>query len=191
MTLRKLVILFRVISKMNERNSIETIDRINLTEQTKIKLNKITEIENYFHEEINQSKYIAAFDYIDKVLIALSATSGGISIILFTSIVGDPVPIVSASFTLIFSLKTGIVKKLLSITRNKKNKHDKIFMLAKSKLNSIETLISQALIDMEISHEEFVAIFKGKDKYEKMKENLRGENEKREIITPSSVKLKR
>ena len=103
MTLRKLVILFRVISKMNERNSIETIDRTNLTEQTKIKLNKITEIENYFHEEINQSKYIAAFDYIDKVLIALSATSGGISIILFTSIVGDPVPIVSASFTLIFS----------------------------------------------------------------------------------------
>ena len=191
MTLRKLVILFRVISKMNERNSIQTIDRTNLTEQTKIKLNKITEIENYFHEEINQSKYIAAFDYIDKVLIALSATSGGISIILFTSIVGDPVPIVSASFTLIFSLKTGIVKKLLSITRNKKNKHDKIFMLAKSKLNSIETLISQALIDMEISHEEFVAIFKGKDKYEKMKENLRGENEKREIITPSSVKLKR
>ena len=64
-------------------------------------------------------------------------------------------------------------------------------MLAKSKLNSIEALISQALIDMEISHEEFVAIFKGKDKYEKMKENLRGENEKREIITPSSVKLKR
>ena len=64
-------------------------------------------------------------------------------------------------------------------------------MLAKSKLNSIETLISQALIDMEISHEEFVAIFKGKDKYEKMKENLRSENEKREIITLSSVKLNR
>ena len=64
-------------------------------------------------------------------------------------------------------------------------------MLAKSKLNSIETLISQALIDMEISHEEFVAIFKGKDKYEKMKENLRIENEKREIITLSSVKLNR
>ena len=64
-------------------------------------------------------------------------------------------------------------------------------MLAKSKLNSIEILISQALTDMEISHEEFVAIFKGKDKYEKMKENLRSENEKREIITLSSVKLNR
>ena len=51
-------------------------------------------------------------------------------------------------------------------------------MLAKSKLNSIETLISQALIDMEISHEEFITILKEKDKYEKMKDNLRSENEK-------------
>ena len=53
-------------------------------------------------------------------------------------------------------------------------------MLAKSKLNSIETLISQALIDMEISHEEFIAIFKEKDKYEKMKENVRNVSEKLE-----------
>ena len=51
-------------------------------------------------------------------------------------------------------------------------------MLAKSKLNSIEALISQSLIDMEISHEEFVSIFKEKDKYEKVKEFLRSENEK-------------
>ena len=74
------------------------------------------------------------------------------------SIVGAPVGIASASFTLMFSLTTGIVKFLLSITRNKKKKHDKILMLIKSKLNSIDTLISQALIDMEISHEEFIAI---------------------------------
>ena len=52
-------------------------------------------------------------------------------------------------------------------------------MLAKSKLNSIETLICQALIDMEISHKEFVTILKEKDKYEKIKENLRSENEKK------------
>ena len=109
---------------------------------------------------------------------------------MFTSIVGAPVGIASASFTLIFSLTTGIVKKLLNITRNKKKKHDKILMLAKSKLNSIETLISQALIDMEISHEEFIAIFKEKDKYEKMKENLKSENEKQEIIRLSSIKSK-
>ena len=59
------------------------------------------------------------------------------------------------------------------MTRNKKKKHDKILMLAKSKLNSIETLISQALIDLDISHEEFIRILKEKDKYEKVKENLR------------------
>ena len=68
-----------------------------------------------------------------------------------------------------FSLTTGIVKKLLNIRRNKKKKHDKVLILAKSKLNSIETLILPALIDMEISHEEFIVIFKEKDKYEKMK----------------------
>ena len=61
-------------------------------------------------------------------------------------------------------------------------------MLAKSKLNSIETLISQALIDMEISHKEFITILKEKDKYEKMKENLRSGNEKYEIMRLSSLK---
>ena len=63
-------------------------------------------------------------------------------------------------------------------------------MLAKSKLNSVETLVSQALIDMEIGHEEFITILKEKDKYEMMKENLRSENEKYEIMRLSSVKLK-
>ena len=148
---------------MNESNSIEAIDRTNLTEETKFRLDKIGKIENYFHEEINRrkscskklSKYVAAFDYIDKILIVLSATTGGVSICSFTSVVGAPVGIASPSFTLISSLTTGIVKTLLSTTRNKKKKHDKSFMLVKSKLSSIETLISQVLIDMEISHEEF------------------------------------
>ena len=63
-------------------------------------------------------------------------------------------------------------------------------MLAKSKLSSIETLVSQALIDMEISHEEFITILKGKVKYEKMKDNLWKENEKQEIIRLSSIKSK-
>ena len=95
---------------MNESNSIETIDRTNLTEQTKIRLDKITKIENYFYQEINQrkscskklNKYVTTFDYIDKILIVLSATSSGVSIISFTSIVGAPVGIASASLTLFF-----------------------------------------------------------------------------------------
>ena len=99
---------------------------------------------------------------------------------MFTSIVGAPVGIAIASITLIFSLTTEIVKKLLSITKNKNKNHDKILILAKSKLNSIETLISQALIDMEISHQEFIAIFKEKDKYKEMKEkvNVKTKNKK-------------
>ena len=68
------------------------------------------------------SKYVAAFYYIDQALIVLSATSGGVSIILFTSIVGAPVGIASTSLTLFFSLTTGIVKKVLNITRKKKRK---------------------------------------------------------------------
>ena len=146
---------------------------------------KLIKQKNYFINEINErkshskklNKYVTIFDYIDKILIILSTTSGGISIISFTSINGVPARIASASFTLIFSIITGIIKKLLNITRSKKKKHDKIFMLGKSKFNSIETLISQVLNDMEISHEEFIIIFKEKDRYEKMKENIRDKNE--------------
>ena len=177
---------------------MDEIDKTDMSEQTKLRLNEISKIQDYFNSEINQkkscckklSKYVAAFDYVDKVLIVVSATSGGVSICSFTSVVGAPVGIARARFTLIFSLTTGILRKLQSITRNKKKKHDKILMLAKSKLNSIETLVSQALTEMEISHEEFVAILKEKDKYEKMKENVRSENEKQELMRLSSVKSK-
>ena len=93
------------------------------------------------------------------------------------SAVAAPVEITGASFTLIFSLKSGIIKILVSIIRNKKEKHDKILMLAIDKLNSIETLVSQALNDMEISHEEFITVLKEKEKYDKMKENVKNVNE--------------
>ena len=101
------------------------INKINLSEQTKFQLSEIIGIENYFHQEINQrkscskklNKYVTTFDYIDKILIVLSATSSGVSIISFTSIVGAPVGIASASFTLIFSLTTGIIKKLQETKR--------------------------------------------------------------------------
>ena len=63
-------------------------------------------------------------------------------------------------------------------------------MLARSKLNSIAPLVSQTLIGMEISHEVFITILKEKDKYEKMKDNLKSENEKYEIMRMSSIKSK-
>ena len=115
---------------MNRSNSIKASDNTDLSEQSKFRLDEISKIENYFIEEINQrkscskklSKYVAAFDYIDKILIVLSATTGGVSICLFTSIAGAPVGIASASFTLIFSLRTGITKKLLNKQEKKKEK---------------------------------------------------------------------
>ena len=146
------------------------ITKINLSEQTKSRLSEIIVIDDYFHQEINQrkscskkfSKYVTALDYIDKILMVLSAKSSGFCLISSANVVGAPVGIASASFTLIFSLTTGIIKKLLSITRNKKKKHDKILVLAKSRLDSIENLLFQALIDMEISHGEFNAIIREK-----------------------------
>ena len=95
---------------MNGSNSIETMDRANLTEQTKFRLDEISKTESYYYQKINQgkscskklTKYVAVFDYIDQVLIVFSATSGRVSIISFTSIVGAPVGIASASLTLFF-----------------------------------------------------------------------------------------
>ena len=118
---------------MNEFNSIEThsnLNAISLSDHTKFRLNEINKTKDYFNSEIQErkkmskkiSKYIAASDYIGKTLIILSATSGEISIISFTSATGIPAGTASASFTLIFSLTTGIMKKLLKVTRKKKKK---------------------------------------------------------------------
>ena len=134
------------------------------------------------------SKYVAAFDHIDKVLIVLGAKSSGVSIISFTSIVVHQVELQVQFYSKSFSYSRNSKKKLLNITRNKKKMHDKILMLAKSRFNSIETLISQVSIDMEISHGEFITILNEKDKYEKMKHNLRSKNEKYKIVTLSSIK---
>ena len=114
---------------MNKSNFLE-IDKTNFTEQMKFRLNEISKIENYFNQEISQrkscskklSKYAIGFDYIDKILIVLSATSSGVCITSSVSVVGASIGRAGASFTLIFSLTTGIIKKLLSITRKKKKK---------------------------------------------------------------------
>ena len=79
---------------------------------------------------------------------------------------------------------------MVNTTRDKKKNHEKILMLAKSKFNSIETLISQAVMDIQIIHREFITIFKEKDIYEKMKDNLRSGNEKYKVINLSSIKSK-
>ena len=137
-----------------------------MSNELQFSLNKINEIKDYFIAEIKErelmskrlSKYIASFDYFDKSLIVLSVTTGSISIASFATVIGAPVGIMSANCSLAFSIITAFVKKFLKTTRNKKKKHNKIVMLAKSKLNSIESKISKALINNEISHEDFMAI---------------------------------
>ena len=127
----------------------------------------------------NLSKYIPSFQYFDKSLIALSVATGSISIASFATIIGAPVGIMSASCSLAFSVTTGFVKKLLKTTKDKKKKHNKIVMLARSKLNSIESKISEALINNEISHEDFMTIINEEKKYRELKESIRMMNSQR------------
>ena len=119
------------------------------------------------------SKYIVVFDYADKLFITLSAPFGTLSIVSHAAVVGIPAEIAGASLTVIFTVTTGVVKKLLNITRKKKKKHNKKITLARNKLNIVETLISQALIDFDISHEEFSKIIYEKNNYEQMKDNIK------------------
>ena len=149
--------------------------------EQQFRLNKINEVKDYFVAEIKErelmskrlSKYIASFDYFDKSLIVLSVTTGSISIASFATVIGAPVGMMSASCSLAFSITTGFVKKFLKTIRNKKKKHNKVFMLARSKLNSIESKISEALINNDISHEDFMTIINEEKNYCKLKESIR------------------
>ena len=151
-----------------------------LNDEQHFRLDKINEIKDYLVANIKErelmserfSKYIAS-------LIVLSVTNGSISIASFATVIGAPVGIASASFSLAFSICTGIVKKLLKTTRNKKKKHNKIVMLARSKLNSIESKISEALINDEISHEDFMTIINEEKKYRELIESVRMMNSQR------------
>ena len=106
----------------------------------------------------NLNKFIASFKYLDKSLIVLLVATGSISIASFATAIGAPVGIMSASCSLAFSITTEFVKTFLKTLRNKKKKHNKIVMLARIKLNSIESKTSEALINSEISHEDFMTI---------------------------------
>ena len=118
---------------MNKLRPVKTYSdliALSLNGQTKFRLDQINKTEEYFEIKIKEreavikklSKYTAALDYTDKTLIVLSATSGAISIIYFTNVIGIPAGVISASLTLVFSLTTGIIKKLLKETRKKKKK---------------------------------------------------------------------
>ena len=105
------------------------------------------------------------------------------SIASYASVVGIPAGITGAPLTLVFTIGTGISKSLLKLTKKRKKKHNKIIVLAKNKLNMIDTLLSSALNDSEISHEEFTNIINEANIYENIKENI-----KELTIEPSSLK---
>ena len=111
--------------------------------------------------------------YFDKSLMFLSATSGSISIASFTTVIGALLGIASANFNLALSMSTGIFKKLLKTTRNKKKEHNKSVMLARSKLNNIESKIYEALIYNENSNEDFTTIINEEKNYQELKESIR------------------
>ena len=147
------------------------MNNLELTDVNNYRLNQIDKIKYYFNNEINErkdimkklDKYIVSFDYLDKIFLTLSASSGMLSIASHATVVGIPVGIMGASLTLIFTIGTGISKSLLKATKKRKKKHNKIISLAKSKLNTIETLLSSALNYSKISHEEFTNIITEKN----------------------------
>ena len=131
------------------------------------RLKKIDETRNYFLEEKDKNelmsrkhkKVCTTLNYIEHFLILASTITGCVSISAFASLIGIPIGITSSAIGLKICAITAGIKKYKSIIKKKKKKHDKIILLAKSKLNSIEILISKALIDSNISHDEFFYFF--------------------------------
>ena len=182
MNLKRTIKLLKEYLKMN--NITE------LTNVNKYRLDEINKIRDYFNNEIKErkdiikklNKYLVSFDYLHKIFIALSASFGTLSIASYASVVGTPAAIAGSSLTLIFTIDTGISKSLLNVTKKRKKKHNKIIALAKNKLNTIDTLLSSALNDSEISHGEFTNIINEANIYENVKENI-----KELTIEPSSL----
>ena len=149
-----------------ERNSYETHNiypnlGVSLSNQQQFVLNKTNEIKGYLVTEIKE-----------RVLMSTILSKYIASIGSFATVIGAPAGMVSASFILAFSISAGIIKELLKTMRNKKKKQTKIVILARSKLNSIESKITEALINNEISHENFMTIINEEEKYQELKKPL-------------------
>ena len=170
MTLKRMIELLKEYLKMN--NIIE------LTDVNKYRLDEINKIRDYFNNERKDiikklNKYLVSFDYLDEIFITPSASFGTLSIASYASVAGIPAGITGASLTLVFTIGLGISKSLLKITKKRKKEHNKTIVLAKNKLNMTDTLLSCALNDSEISHEEFTNIINEANIYENIKENIK------------------
>ena len=149
------------------------------------RLKNIDETRNYLIEETNRNEIVSkkhrkvcrTLIYNEHFLISSSTIVGCVSISAIASLVGITKGITSSAIGLKICAITAAIKKYKSIIKKKKKKHDQIVFLAKSKLNRIEILISKALIDSVISHDEFVLINMSKE-YNKMKEEIKNSNNK-------------
>ena len=196
MTLKRMIELLKEYLKMNNVIQLtDTAKRSSSERVNKYRLDEINKIRDYFDNEIKErkdiikklNKYLVSFNYLDKTYIILSASFSTLSIALYASVVGIPAGIMGASLNLVFTLGTGISKSLLNLTKKRKKKHNKIMILAKNKLNTIDTLLSSALNDSKISHEEFSNIITEKNIYENIKENIKNTIEPPEL--PSIAEL--
>ena len=186
--LKRAIKLLKEHLKMN--NIIKLTDTAN-----KYRLDEINKIRDYFSNEIKErkdiikklNKYLVSFDYLDKIFIALSASFGTLSIASYASVVDTPAGTAGSSLTLIFTIATGISKSLLNVTKKRKKKLNKIIVLAKNKLNMIDTLLSSALNDSEISHEEFTNIINEANIYENIKENINELTIEPSVLASSSL----
>ena len=144
------------------------------------RLKNIDETKKCFIEEINRNELMSkkhkkvclTLNYIEHFILG-STIIGCVSISAFASVFDIPIGITSSAIGLKICAITAGIKKYKSIIMEKKKKHDKIALLAKSKLNSIEVLVSKALIDLVISHDEFVLIKNVLKEYSEMKEEIR------------------
>ena len=149
------------------------MNNLELTDINNYRLNEINKVNDYFDDEINErkniikklNKYLVTLDYLDKIFMTLSTSFGTLSVASHATVVGITVGIAGASLTLIFTISTVINKSLLQVTKKRIKKHNKIMALAKSKLSTIDTLLSSALINSKLSHEEFTNIITEKNMY--------------------------
>ena len=197
MSLKITIELLKEYLKMN--NIIELTDKAGPSspERTtnKYRLDELNKIRDYFDNEIKErkditkklNKYLVSFDYLDKIFNNLSASFRTLSIASQATVIGIPAGFTGASLTLIFTVGTGINKSLLKVTKKRKKKHNKIMAVAKIKLNTIDTLLSSALNDSKISHEDVTNIITEKNIYENIKENIKNTIEPTEL--PSIAEL--
>ena len=154
------MILKRTIKLLKEYLRMNNLE---LTDINNYRLNEINKTRDYFNNEINErkdtikklNKFIVSFDYLDKIFIALSASFSTLSKASYAIVTGLPVGIAGSSLTLIFTINAGINKSLLKVTKKRKKKHNKTIALAKSTVNTIDTLLSSALNNSKISLEKF------------------------------------